>query len=224
MPATSRWKQRSNGSTWGDFGRDDQLGRINLLTADKVRAGAVEVRTGRAFCLSLPLDVPGEAKLNPRRHPPKLRPTEMNGGPYMNQAAAPSGCTQHRRDLRRPGQHLPAVFDAVGRLGACRLLVRRGWRRRAREGLLQRLARTRGRRRPRRLETCRLPLPIADCRLPIADCRLPIADCRLPIADCRLPIADCRLPIADCRLPIADCRLPAAGCGLRAAGQAGRMG
>ena len=29
-----------------DFGRDDQLGRINLLTADKVRAGAAEVRTG----------------------------------------------------------------------------------------------------------------------------------------------------------------------------------
>ncbi len=84
MPATPRWKQRPEGSTWGDFGPDDELGRINLLTPDKVRAGAAEIQTGRAFCLSLPLDVPGEAKLNPRRHPPKLRPTEMNGEPYMN--------------------------------------------------------------------------------------------------------------------------------------------
>ena len=82
--ANRRWKNRPEGSTWGDFGADDQLGRINLLTARKVIEGAAEVKAGRAFCLSLPLDVPGEAVLNPRRHPPKLRPTEMNGEPYIN--------------------------------------------------------------------------------------------------------------------------------------------
>ena len=27
-----RWTQRPAGSTWGDFGPDDQLGRLNLLT------------------------------------------------------------------------------------------------------------------------------------------------------------------------------------------------
>ena len=26
--ATSRWKHRPEGSTWGDFGPDDQLGRL----------------------------------------------------------------------------------------------------------------------------------------------------------------------------------------------------
>lgn len=29
---TKRWKQRPPGSTWGDWGEDDELGRINLLT------------------------------------------------------------------------------------------------------------------------------------------------------------------------------------------------
>ena len=27
-----RWKRRPEGSTWGDWGDDDQLGRLNLLT------------------------------------------------------------------------------------------------------------------------------------------------------------------------------------------------
>jgi len=30
---TKRWVNRPEGSNWGDFGEDDQLGRINLLTA-----------------------------------------------------------------------------------------------------------------------------------------------------------------------------------------------
>ena len=70
-----RWVRRPEGSTWGDFGPDDQLGRLNLLTPAKVRQGVAEVREGRTFCLSLPLDYPGGNVLNPRRHPPVLRPT-----------------------------------------------------------------------------------------------------------------------------------------------------
>ena len=33
---SKRWKQRPAGSTWGDWGDDDELGRINLLTPEKV--------------------------------------------------------------------------------------------------------------------------------------------------------------------------------------------
>lgn len=79
-----RWKQRPSGSTWGDFGPDDQLGRLNLLTPQKVLEGVREVKEGLSFGLSLPLDFPGGAKLNPRRNPPTLRPTERNGQPMMN--------------------------------------------------------------------------------------------------------------------------------------------
>ena len=79
-----RWRRRPEGSTWGDFGPDDQLGRLNLITPEKVLQGIGEVREGRTFCLSLPLDYPGGNVLNPRRHPPVLRPTLRDGRPNFN--------------------------------------------------------------------------------------------------------------------------------------------
>ena len=79
---TTRWKRRPPGSTWGDWGDDDELGRINLLTPQKVLEGVREVEAGISFCLSLPLDFPGGTALNQRRHPPVLAPTEdMSGAP-----------------------------------------------------------------------------------------------------------------------------------------------
>ncbi len=64
-----RWKKRPEGSNWGDFGPDDQKGRLNLLTSQRVLAAATEVREGRSFCLSLPLDYPGGNRVNENRHP-----------------------------------------------------------------------------------------------------------------------------------------------------------
>jgi kynurenine formamidase len=84
MTENPRWKRRPPGSTWGDFGPDDQLGRLNLITPKKVLQGIAEVKDGVSFCLSLPLDYPGGNKLNPRRHPPELRPTSRGGGPNFN--------------------------------------------------------------------------------------------------------------------------------------------
>src|SRR5205085_6829392 len=79
---TKRWKERPPGSTWGDWGDDDELGRINLLTPEKVLQGVREVEAGVSFCLSLPLDYPGGTALNQRRYPPVLAPTEdMQGNP-----------------------------------------------------------------------------------------------------------------------------------------------
>ena len=59
MATDLRWNRRPEGSTWGDFGPDDQCGRMNLLTPAKVLQGMAEVRTGQSFNLSLPLDFPG---------------------------------------------------------------------------------------------------------------------------------------------------------------------
>jgi kynurenine formamidase len=81
---TPRWRQRPEGSNWGEFGPDDQLGRLNLLTPERRRAAAAEVREGRAFGLSLPLNYPGGNVLNPRRFPPQLKPTDLRGQPFMN--------------------------------------------------------------------------------------------------------------------------------------------
>jgi len=81
---TMRWVQRPEGSNWGEFGDDDQLGRLNLITPKKVRQGLAEAREGISFSLSLPLDLPGGTALNPRRHPPALRPTIREGRPNFN--------------------------------------------------------------------------------------------------------------------------------------------
>lgn len=77
----SRWKQRPQGSNWGDFGPDDQNGRLNLITPEVIKTAAQEVQTGHRFCLSLPLDLPGGNLLNAGRHPPKLQPTLRAGKP-----------------------------------------------------------------------------------------------------------------------------------------------
>jgi hypothetical protein len=81
---SARWTRRPEGSNWGDFGPDDQLGRLNLITAERVRSAASEIREGITFCLSLPLDHPGGNILSPSRFPPVLRPTLRNGRVRMN--------------------------------------------------------------------------------------------------------------------------------------------
>ena len=75
----ARWSRRPEGSNWGDFGPDDTAGRMNLLTPERVRAAAAEVREGRTRALSLPLTLPGGNALNPNRFPPVLRPTRRYG-------------------------------------------------------------------------------------------------------------------------------------------------
>ncbi len=41
-----RWVRRPEGSTWGEFGEDDQRGRLNLLTEERVRTAVTEAKAG----------------------------------------------------------------------------------------------------------------------------------------------------------------------------------
>lgn len=82
-----RWIRRPPGSNWGEFGADDQMGRLNWLTPDKVRLAAAEVREGIVFSLSLPLDVPRGGGLNGRRRPPSISPAMLDGKPYFGYRA-----------------------------------------------------------------------------------------------------------------------------------------
>ncbi|MBV7396884.1 cyclase family protein [Mameliella alba] len=75
-----RFQNRPPGSNWGDFGDDDCLGRLNLITPERRRKAAEEIREGLTFCLSLPLDIPGRNVLNPNRKSPKLKPTVRRHG------------------------------------------------------------------------------------------------------------------------------------------------
>jgi hypothetical protein len=78
-----RWKNKPPGSNWGEFGPDDQRGRMNYVTREKVLQGIAEVKEGIAFCLSLPLDYPGGNVLNPRRVPPRLAATSREGKQFF---------------------------------------------------------------------------------------------------------------------------------------------
>jgi kynurenine formamidase len=122
-----RWKKRPENSTWGDYGPNDQLGRLNELTPAKVKQGIAEVKEGKTFCLSMPLDYPGGAVLNPRRHPPQIRPTTRADRPnWLYRAAWDNpGMTDVINDdvvimhLQYSTQwdslaHVGALFDAHG--------------------------------------------------------------------------------------------------------------
>lgn len=81
---TTQWKQRPDGANWGDFGAEDQLGRLNWIDADARVQAAREIVTGQSFSLSLPLDVPRQPVLNPRRAGPVIQASRKNGVPIFN--------------------------------------------------------------------------------------------------------------------------------------------
>jgi hypothetical protein len=119
--ATHRWSRRPQASNWGDFGEDDQLGRLNLVTPVKVRQGLAEVKDGIAFSLSLPLDYPGGNAMNPRRHPPILRPTLRDGHPNFNRTVTHNDpyCTDvFNYDLAVLHLQYSTQWDSLAHVGA----------------------------------------------------------------------------------------------------------
>ena len=88
----ARWVNRPEGSNWGEFGVDDQRGRMNLVTPERRLAGVREVVDGVSFCLSLPLDYPGGNGLVPYREEPQLFAQILpDGRPHYNHAGEPGG-------------------------------------------------------------------------------------------------------------------------------------
>ena len=79
-----KWRCRPEGSNWGEFGPDDQLGRLNYLTEENTLKAAQEIKVGKRFCLSLPLDVPRTNATNARRHPPEFKSLVRNGEVNFN--------------------------------------------------------------------------------------------------------------------------------------------
>jgi len=84
----NRWKNRPPGSNWGEFGDDDQRGRMNYITAARRLAALKEVKAGQVFTLSHPLDKPGGTVLNPNRKPPVFHPVFRGEHVYFNLASS----------------------------------------------------------------------------------------------------------------------------------------
>ncbi len=59
---------------------------MNLVTPARRLAALAEAREGIAFCLSLPLDLPGGTVLNPRRQAPAFHPVMRGGHVHFNLA------------------------------------------------------------------------------------------------------------------------------------------
>jgi len=108
-----RWKVRPEGSNWGDFGDDDQYGRLNLITPQRRLAAVQEVREGIAFQLSMPLDYPRGVRLTPMRHPPRLSQTEA-----YNTTISPTSCDVFCDDKVDICLQFSTQWDALSHVGA----------------------------------------------------------------------------------------------------------
>ena len=116
--ALPRWKHRPPGSNWGDFGADDQRGRLNLITAQCVRAAAAEVREGRTFCLSLPLDRPGGDYHALGRRAPRLQPMVRQGRVKYNLHANPAHPDVFSDDAVLLYSQFSTHWDALAHVGS----------------------------------------------------------------------------------------------------------
>lgn len=83
------------GASWYLFGKDDQLGTLNLLRLNSLTAAAAEVRTGEAFSLDLP-STAISTSLAPTRSPAehhifeRTPSTATNGSTASTRSTAPS--------------------------------------------------------------------------------------------------------------------------------------
>lgn len=90
-----RWKIKPEGSTWGEFGDDNQTGRMAMLTPEIRLEGVAEARVGEVFSLSLPLEYPGGSVLSVNRKPPELRAGRRPDGSANYQFPLSCLCSDH---------------------------------------------------------------------------------------------------------------------------------
>lgn len=116
--SSSRWITRPDGSNWGEYGPDDQRGRLNLLDRTKVLQGIQEVRVGQVFCLSLPMHLPGGNYHALNRRPPTLRGVVRNGSIKYNSRSSNRHTDIFCDDCAEIHTHFSTHWDALAHCGS----------------------------------------------------------------------------------------------------------
>jgi kynurenine formamidase len=114
-------KNRPPDSNWGEYGAGDRAGRLNELTSERVLRAAAEIRTGRRFCLSLPLDYPGGNVVFPFRLPPERKVVDRLGFlahdfPFSRSYEGATGVVND--DLVTLWTQYSTQWDALGHVGS----------------------------------------------------------------------------------------------------------
>src|SRR5579863_9935000 len=114
-----RWVTRLDGSNWGEYGPDDQRGRLNLITRAKVLGGIAEVRVGQVFSFSLPLELPGGNYHDlRRRRPPAMRPLMRDGRVKYNLRGNNRRTDVFCDDCAEIHTHFSSHWDALAHCGS----------------------------------------------------------------------------------------------------------
>jgi hypothetical protein len=114
-----RWLKRPEGSNWGEFGEDDQIGRMNLVTPQRRRRALAEAREGVAFLLGHPLDYP-KAQIFAGRHGPRLEATRAQDGRAMYDFTLGAGATDVINDDRAVlDLQYSSQWDGFSHYGMC---------------------------------------------------------------------------------------------------------
>jgi hypothetical protein len=113
-----RWLKRPEGSNWGQFGEDDQVGRMNLVTPARRRRALAEAREGECFLLGLPLDYP-KGQIFPGRLPPTLAPTHGADGRVMYDWTVAKGIDVVNDDRVTMDLQYSSQWDGLSHYGVC---------------------------------------------------------------------------------------------------------
>ncbi|MCB2076902.1 MAG: cyclase family protein [Novosphingobium sp.] len=114
-----RWLKRPEGSNWGDFGDEDQVGRMNLVTPEKRLRAIESVTEGLAFQLGLPLDYPRQ-QVFAGRNPPVLSPTiSADGRPMYDWMPQGGPIDVVNDDQVLIGLQFSTQWDGLSHYGTC---------------------------------------------------------------------------------------------------------
>ncbi len=113
-----RWLQRPVDSNWGDFGPDDQVGRMNLITPAVRRRALSQAREGLVFVLGLPLDHP-KGPIFAGRNPPRLEATTAADGRIMYDWRVTQGKDVVNDDRVIMDLQYSTQWDGLSHYGVC---------------------------------------------------------------------------------------------------------